>query len=289
MFEGTINHDFVSTKTKMTPTEQLYSRLDSAVAFFNTRLFRSELPNLLITVQRNQKGIAYFDPNRWGSSEGKSAHELAINSSSITSLSLLQLFTILCQQMSICWQHVHGNPSRRGYLNRELAEKMISIGLQPSSTGKPGGKTTGQNLACYPIEDGEFLKAAVELIETDNWQMAWVDLEYKETGDVQLPWLEEILTSQSNSLKSESTNSKDFQDPTSKALRILATTRTRDLVPQESLRPVKSRIHKRRSLEPKTGKTGYACACGTKVWGKPGLKLRCEECFGLFQETPPKL
>lgn len=286
MNKGTIKHDFVSTKTKMTPTEQLYSRLDSAVEFFNHRLFNSELPNLLITVQRNQKGIAYFDPDRWGSSEGKSAHELAINSSSITSLSLLQLFTILCQQMCICWQHVHGNPSRRGYLNRELAEKMVRIGLQPSSTGKPGGKATGQNLSCYPIEDGEFLRSAIELIETDNWQMAWVDLEYKEISDVELPWLEKILTTPCDTLGEAKESSDSLKDTVSRSLRILATTKTRDIVPEESLRPAKAR--KKQSLvEPKLGKTKYSCSCGTKVWGKPGLRLRCEECFSIFSETPP--
>lgn len=271
----------------MTPTEQLYKRLDSAVAFFNAKLFNSELPCLLITVQRNQKGVAYFDPNRWGSSEGKNAHELAINSSSITSLSLLQLFTTLCQQMCVCWQYAEGSPSRRGYQNKELSEKMASIGLIPSSTGKPGGKPVGQNIGCYPAIDGPFLKAAIELIETDNWQMAWVDLEYKEKKNPGEHWLKEILGLGDQDISPEQLIASENPGCSAKAIAVLANAKTKDIVPPEQLRPAKSGLNKVASA-PKLYKTTYSCQCGLKLWGKPGMKVLCQECYNPFRETPPR-
>ena len=33
--------------------------------------------------------------------------------------------------------------------NKEFAEKMMSVGLMPSTTGKPGGKTVGQKMSDY--------------------------------------------------------------------------------------------------------------------------------------------
>lgn len=40
------------------------------------------------------------------------------------------------------------------YLNRDWAEKMLSLGLIPSDTGRPGGKMAGQKIASYPGERG---------------------------------------------------------------------------------------------------------------------------------------
>ena len=42
---------------------------------------------------------------------------------------------------------------------------MIEVGLMPSSTGHPGGKTTGQQMSDYPIEHGSFLKALKNMPE----------------------------------------------------------------------------------------------------------------------------
>ena len=42
---------------------------------------------------------------------------------------------------------------------------MISIGLMPSSTGREGGKITGQNMSDYFIEDGPFIIAFKKIQE----------------------------------------------------------------------------------------------------------------------------
>jgi hypothetical protein len=51
---------------------------------------------------------------------------------------------------------------------------MESIGLMPSSTGKPGGARTGQHMADYAIEGGPFETVAAELI-AGPFSLAWYD------------------------------------------------------------------------------------------------------------------
>ena len=50
---------------------------------------------------------------------------------------------------------------------------MKEIGLQPSTTGEPGGKETGQSVTHYILSDGRFAYAYTELAASGfrlNWQ-----------------------------------------------------------------------------------------------------------------------
>jgi hypothetical protein len=49
---------------------------------------------------------------------------------------------------------------------------MWEIGLQPSSTGEPGGKETGQSMSHYIIPDGRYAKAYVKLA-AQGFQLHW--------------------------------------------------------------------------------------------------------------------
>lgn len=49
---------------------------------------------------------------------------------------------------------------------------MIEIGLQPSTTGEPGGKTTGQKVSHYIIEGGPFANAVAKLKAT-GFEIRW--------------------------------------------------------------------------------------------------------------------
>lgn len=63
--------------TTAKPTVKAYQELQDAYDFFNERLFGSELPDMLITLQRGKKTFGYFSPNRFS---GKSDHsEIAMN------------------------------------------------------------------------------------------------------------------------------------------------------------------------------------------------------------------
>ena len=72
------------------------------------------------------------------------------------------------------WQEHFGTPPRNGYHDREWAAKMISIGLMPSSTGKPGGKKTGYHVSDYVIEGGPFALSFARL-EATGWRIGWGD------------------------------------------------------------------------------------------------------------------
>jgi hypothetical protein len=63
------------------------------------------------------------------------------------------------------WQQEHGEPGRGRYHNREWARKMHGIGLMPSSTGKPGGATTGDSMSDYILEGGRFQVACREFLK----------------------------------------------------------------------------------------------------------------------------
>ena len=52
---------------------------------------------------------------------------------------------------------------------------MKEVGLQPSSTGAPGGKEVGQKMADYSIEGGLFAKATAKLVEK-GFSLSWVDV-----------------------------------------------------------------------------------------------------------------
>ena len=77
-----------------------------------------------------------------------------------------EVLSTLAHEMAHLWQHHHGKPGRGRYHNREWAERMKAIGLQPSSTGKEGGQETGDSVSHYIVPGGPFDVAAHELLTT---------------------------------------------------------------------------------------------------------------------------
>lgn len=151
----------------MTPTKSQFEAFENAYQYFNKKLFADELPAVILNLSRKSKAMGFVAPFRWKSSKKKAGvkgdiHELSINPE-ILCMDLLEVFSTLVHEQCHIWQFSLGTPSRMGYHNKEWADKMISVGLMPSSTGKPGGKITGQNMNDYPIENGVFLKALKKL------------------------------------------------------------------------------------------------------------------------------
>jgi hypothetical protein len=67
---------------------------------------------------------------------------------------------------------MHGQPSRRGYHNKQWAGKMMVIGLQPSSTGAVGGKETGQCMSHYIVPGAGYAVVCAELLAT-GFKLQW--------------------------------------------------------------------------------------------------------------------
>ena len=147
------------------PTTKAYSELQSAFDILNSELFNGKLPYCLITLARHPRSLGYFSPDRFGLRRGNgSVHEIAINPQYLRTEPVISTLATIAHEMCHLWQQDFGRPSRGGYHNREFAEQMKSIGLQPSSTGAPGGAETGQNMSDYPIACGPFERVANAMI-----------------------------------------------------------------------------------------------------------------------------
>ena len=154
-------------------TLQEYQGFQRAYDFFNRSLFAGSLPQVLVTLQRHANTRGYFSPERFkGRIDKQSVHELALNPDNFTGRSDELILSTLTHEMCHVWQETYGEPSRRGYHNRQWARKMREVGLQPTSTGGTGGKETGQSMTHYIIADGRYAKAYAQLASS-GYQLHW--------------------------------------------------------------------------------------------------------------------
>jgi predicted SprT family Zn-dependent metalloprotease len=231
--------------TSVNPHTALYSQLQRASKVFNEELFSGELPEFIFTLQRGKTSVGYFSPDQWSNADGDLASEIAINPCFLATQSLLQLFQTIVHELCHLWQHQHGlHRPRPGYHNQEWAEKMVEIGLVPSSTGKPGGNKVGQKMADYPAPDGKFIKVSSALVES-GFGLKWVDRDFN---------IKQV---------SYRTMPAELADRLSSPLR--------DSFPELVPLIKKGREEKR--------KIKYSCPeCSARVWGKPGLAIICACC-----------
>jgi predicted SprT family Zn-dependent metalloprotease len=149
---------------KESPNRQ-YITLAAAFDFFNRRLFGSQLPPAIITLQRKAGSHGYYSERRFeGRSDGASeTDEIALNPGTFAGRSDQQILSTLVHEMCHHWQAHFGNPGRGRYHNQEWADKMESLGLVATHTGEPGGKNVGQRMTHYVVIDGHFDRSCREL------------------------------------------------------------------------------------------------------------------------------
>jgi len=157
-----------------TPTKTTYPELEQAYDLFNRELFDGALPVVLITLQRKANSIGYFAPARFANQRGRRVDELAMNPTFFNARDTLQTLSTLVHEMVHVWQQHAGKPGRRGYHNLEWANRMISVGLHPSDTGKPGGKQTGERMTHFIIEGGRFHQLASAMCAR-GFSLSWGD------------------------------------------------------------------------------------------------------------------
>ncbi|HEY8097007.1 MAG TPA: SprT-like domain-containing protein [Methylobacter sp.] len=240
------------------PTAETYAELQQAYDMFNARLFDSELPECLITLQREKKAYGYFSAERFGNRAGEKTDEIALNPCYFAVVPLLEIMQTIVHEMAHLWQYHHGNPGRTRYHNTEWANKMEKIGLMPSSTGQPGGKRTGDAMADYPIGGGLFLSACRELL----------------TSDFKISWYDRFASA--NAVKAGQNSfalSIDLDMPGG------VTIASEDGIEMASATTLSA-------AENKSNRSKYTCRCDINVWGKPGLNLSCGDCGNSFVELP---
>jgi hypothetical protein len=130
------------------PTTLSYTSLTRAYDYFNTELFSGGLPPCLLTMQRHTGSFGYFSKSRFANAAdpGEITDEIALNPVHFNHRLPLEVLSTLVHEMAHLWRSRQGNPPRQGYHDRVWADKMLTLGLIPSATGKSGGAQTGQHV-----------------------------------------------------------------------------------------------------------------------------------------------
>jgi predicted SprT family Zn-dependent metalloprotease len=163
------------------PTRETYDPLQQAYENLNRSLFEGELPNCLITLQRSKKSYGYFCGDRFGRADGTLTDEIALNPTYFRDRPQEDVLATLAHEMVHLWQHHFGKPGRGRYHNKEWADKMQSIGLQPTSTGKDGGAETGDVMDHIIVADGPFDRTVRKMLAR-GLIVSWTEQPEKHTA-----------------------------------------------------------------------------------------------------------
>jgi predicted SprT family Zn-dependent metalloprotease len=117
-------------------------------------------------MQRHKGAYGFFSGGRFANTINAKdvTDEIALNPAYFADRKPQEVLATLAHEMVHLWQHHFGNPPRIGYHDREWAAKMRTIGLIPTTTGKPGGKETGQHMTHLIAEDGSFAQVVQRLL-----------------------------------------------------------------------------------------------------------------------------
>ena len=161
-----------TTKSDLSPTEELYRQLHFSAAYFNQELFQGRLPSVLITIEGMQRRtLGYTRPDHFANDAGNKADQIALNVRRFHDRPLIDLFASLVHELCHVLQHHYGKPSRPGYHNREFAVIMLRVGLSPFG---PDGKSVGQHIDQRIMPGGPFEIAANKLIQSIQ-SIAWFE------------------------------------------------------------------------------------------------------------------
>jgi predicted SprT family Zn-dependent metalloprotease len=253
----------------LVPTRQAYGELQQAYDHFNRALFDGALPGCMITLQREKATCGYFSSRRFARADGQITDEIALNPAYFAVVPLVETLQTLVHEMVHLWQEHHGKPGRGRYHNEEWADKMERIGLMPTSTGKPGGKRTGDKISDYAIEGAAFLAACAELM-TERFTISWFDrfpaTEHVAFGDESMGQaLPATVGGGQAPVRQNAALASAVVPPPSSSLSVPGQE------PILAARPTRQK---------------YSCVqCRANVWGKPGLNILCGTCNAPFVEV----
>lgn len=163
----------------ITPTIEQYTALEYLFYHFNKELFNSRLPSVLLTLSKHNKAKGYFIPKHWSNTAQTEISEIALNPDYFYERTAKEITSTLVHEMCHLQQETDGTAPRRCYHNKDFADKMQAVGLITSSTGKEGGKRTGQNMTHY-IEAGGKFEQAFEKLNIEKIFLPWQPTSGKE-------------------------------------------------------------------------------------------------------------
>lgn len=277
------------------PTMQTYKPLYNLIDAINNKFFDGKLPPVLLTLQRQPKVFGYMSKDRFVNNKGQTTHELAVNPDYFPIFPLPELMQTIAHELVHLNQMMYGKPSRNGYHNKEFAQMMESIGLMASSTGKEGGKKTGQKMADYIIKGGKFEKFCKEMLESD-FKIEWYDrFPPRNITPKEGSFMYEVghAVIKNGSTLNDGfeilgiTSYEDHEDEVhlndnSDAVTFSFTESFDQKDIDENFTSIVQEMYQ---AEPKKQtRYKFTCPdCRANLWGKPSLKVQCLECNKLFQ------
>lgn len=240
----------------MNPTLTYSNELQIAFDHFNAGLFNGELPQCILTLQRKNQTCGYYSGQRWANVDGEMVDEIALNPEFFSVVPIVEVLQTLVHEMCHQWQHHFGTKPRRGYHDRQWANKMESIGLMPSSTSQPGGAKTGQSMGDYAIEGGLFLKICKELLD-QKFKISWFDRRKPITIPHNMAAMSGVFGKPGVVMQ----------------------------IPHITPTPAQNAITEAQQAEfsrPKPTRSKYMCECKNIVYGKAGLKIKCCDCDEIY-------
>lgn len=156
------------------PTVGFYADLQRAFDFFNETLFDGKLPPCLITLRSSNHAYGYHHTKRFVSPNGEFLDELGLHPGFFTVRPVEEVLATLVHEMVHHWQGHFGSKTRSNPHNKEWGQKMKHIGLIPSNTELPGGKTTGRTMSHYIEPKGRFIEVCRELVNS-GFKLQWLD------------------------------------------------------------------------------------------------------------------
>lgn len=295
------------------PTDEAYQAIAHLYDYFNHQLFSGALPMCILIFQRQAKTMGHASNGRWVNGRNETIDELAINPEYLFGSQLEELCQTMVHEQCHIWQYHFGTPSRKSYHDREWASKMESLGLIPSSTGHPGGQKTGQKMNDYLLAGGP-AHLAIEALKASGFDLPWIDKYpirnriyppqiYDENGSKIAASTLKILGIKSlPSTTSAATQPQpqvvgpDEPQPTPPAQIVVCA----DPADEEALeieainQSIKNGAAEGAAIFPvklaakaPPTRAKYTCSCAkpNHVWGRPGLKITCEECNSSFTTT----
>ena len=184
LFDGTDEKGALDrTDEKLPPALELHRDLQFQFDFLNDEiffpLFGVRLRKVMFTLPRSRRFVGYFAYRTWGKNKAREdeVSEIAINPYFLgNSAEVLQA---LCHEMVHLAQAelggAFGEPSDRGYHNKDFAGVMKTIGLMPSNIDDPE-RTTGYRMTDYVIEGGAFEAARKKYVEL-GVSISWATIE----------------------------------------------------------------------------------------------------------------
>ncbi len=148
----------------------LYAELRDLVDALNRALFTPVLPTAMLLVRGRRRPAGAEQPVCWGQWRQVPwgpYPALTLNTEALAQDSDAALLGALVHEMVHLWQAQPGHVRPlEGHHNREWARQMLLLGLMPSDTGVPGGRTTGRHMSQFLVPRGRVHGLAV------RWQAA---------------------------------------------------------------------------------------------------------------------